>query len=96
MAIRLNNEERSFGADRERQREISMRAAQRAVPVAKARSQRCASMPVAQHAAAIEASPRWIARSSARSRAKAGAQRTDTAHEFDSSEARAADGEVSR
>src|SRR3954462_3916050 len=93
MAIRPNNEERSFGADRERQREISNEGG---------RAARSTSGESASRGDASEASgsPRRsnrgfasMDRSKQREIASKGgraAHQKGTAHEFDSSEARAA------
>ncbi len=87
MAIRPNNEERSFGADRERQREISNESG---------RSARSTSEGASSDAGGTRRSNRGFAsmdRSKQREIASKGgraAHQKGTAHEFDSSEARAA------
>jgi uncharacterized protein len=94
MAIRPNNEERSFGADRERQREISNeggRAARSSSGEGASRSDA-----TSESSGAARRSNRGFAsmdRSKQREIASKGgraAHQKGTAHEFDSSEARAA------
>ena len=92
MAIRPNNEERSFGADRERQREISNEGGR----AARSTSGESASRGDASEAGSPRRSNRGFAsmdRSKQREIASKGgraAHQKGTAHEFDSSEARAA------
>jgi len=93
MAIRPNNEERGFGADRERQREISNESGRsaRATGDSAARNEGAA-----ESGAAPRRSNRGFAsmdRTKQREIASKGgraAHQKGTAHEFDSSEARAA------
>jgi general stress protein YciG len=88
MAIRPNNEERSFGADRERQREISNEGGRAARSTSEGAS--------SEAGGATRRSNRGFAsmdRSKQREIASKGgraAHQKGTAHEFDSSEARAA------
>ena len=92
MAIRPNNEERSFGADRERQREISNEGGR----AARSTSGESASRGDASESSSPRRSNRGFAsmdRSKQREIASKGgraAHQKGTAHEFDSSEARAA------
>ena len=93
MAIRPNNEERSFGADRERQREISNEGGRAARSTSgESASRGDASESGFARVGAIGASLRWIARKQREIASKGGraAHQKGTAHEFDSSEARAA------
>ena len=93
MAIRPNNEERSFGADRERQREISNEGGRSARSTGEGASRGDAS---ADAGGTTRRSNRGFAsmdRSKQREIASKGgraAHQKGTAHEFDSSEARAA------
>jgi len=92
MAIRPNNEERSFGADRERQREISNEGGRAARSTSEGSSRGDAT----SDAGSARRSNRGFAsmdRSKQREIASKGgraAHQKGTAHEFDSSEARAA------
>ena len=93
MAIRPNNEERSFGADRERQREVSSESG-RSARTANAESNERTS--ASESSSARARSNRGFAsmdRGKQREIASKGgraAHQKGTAHEFDSSEARAA------
>ncbi len=93
MAIRPNNEERSFGADRERQREISNEGGRAARSTSEGASRSDAT---SDTGGATRRSNRGFAsmdRSKQREIASKGgraAHQKGTAHEFDSSEARAA------
>ena len=94
MAIRPNNEERGFGADRERQREVSNESGRSARTTGGETSGRADG--TAESGAAPRRSNRGFAsmdRSKQREIASKGgraAHQKGTAHEFDSSEARAA------
>jgi len=94
MAIRPNNEERSFGADRERQREISNEGGRSARSTGSEGASR--SDASSESGGATRRSNRGFAsmdRSKQREIASKGgraAHQKGTAHEFDSSEARAA------
>jgi general stress protein YciG len=94
MAIRPNNEERGFGADRERQREISNESGRSARATGSESAGRGDG--AAESGAAPRRSNRGFAsmdRSKQREIASKGgraAHQKGTAHEFDSSEARAA------
>ena len=94
MAIRPNNEERGFGADRERQREISNESGRAARATGGESAGR--NEGAAESGAAPRRSNRGFAsmdRSKQREIASKGgraAHQKGTAHEFDSSEARAA------
>ena len=94
MAIRPNNEERGFGADRERQREISNESGRSARATGGESAGRADG--AAESGAAPRRSNRGFAsmdRSKQREIASKGgraAHQKGTAHEFDSSEARAA------
>ena len=94
MAIRPNNEERGFGADRERQREISNESGRSARASGGESAARTDGTP--ESGAAPRRSNRGFAsmdRSKQREIASKGgraAHQKGTAHEFDSSEARAA------
>ena len=93
MAIRPNNEERSFGADRERQREISNEGGRAARSTSEGAGRSDAT---SDAGGATRRSNRGFAsmdRSKQREIASKGgraAHQKGTAHEFDSSEARAA------
>jgi len=93
MAIRPNNEERSFGADRERQREISNEGGRAARSTSEGAGRSDAT---SDSGGATRRSNRGFAsmdRSKQREIASKGgraAHQKGTAHEFDSSEARAA------
>src|SRR5215212_2194951 len=93
MAIRPNNEERGFGADRERQREISNESGRSARATGESTGRADGA---AESGAAPRRSNRGFAsmdRSKQREIASKGgraAHQKGTAHEFDSSEARAA------
>jgi general stress protein YciG len=92
MAIRPNNEERSFGADRERQREISNEGGR----AARSTSEGASRSDATDAGGTTRRSNRGFAsmdRSKQREIASKGgraAHQKGTAHEFDSSEARAA------
>ena len=94
MAIRPNNEERGFGADRERQREVSNESGRSARSTGSETSGRSDSS--SESGSAPRRSNRGFAsmdRSKQREIASKGgraAHQKGTAHEFDSSEARAA------
>jgi general stress protein YciG len=94
MAIRPNNEERGFGADRERQREVSNESGRTARSTSNETSGRADSS--SESGSAPRRSNRGFAsmdRSKQREIASKGgraAHQKGTAHEFDSSEARAA------
>jgi uncharacterized protein len=94
MAIRPNNEERGFGADRERQREISNESGRSARAIGGESTGRTDS--TSESGAAPRRSNRGFAsmdRAKQREIASKGgraAHQKGTAHEFDSSEARAA------
>jgi general stress protein YciG len=94
MAIRPNNEERGFGADRERQREVSNESGRAARATGGESAGRTDGAP--ESGAAPRRSNRGFAsmdRSKQREIASKGgraAHQKGTAHEFDSSEARAA------
>jgi general stress protein YciG len=94
MAIRPNNEERGFGADRERQREVSNEGGRSARATGGESAGRADGAP--ESGAAPRRSNRGFAsmdRSKQREIASKGgraAHQKGTAHEFDSSEARAA------
>lgn len=99
MAIRPNSEERSFGADRERQREVSNESGRLAHPSAgdNARGESAPSTGAAQRsrsnrgfASMDRGKQREIASKGGRA-----AHQKGTAHEFDSSEARA-EGQIGR
>jgi general stress protein YciG len=92
MAIRANDEERSFGADRERQREVldeSGRSARGGVQAGAANSNGAASSPRTRSNRGFASMDRSKQREIASKGGRAAHQK-GTAHEFDSNEARAA------
>jgi general stress protein YciG len=95
MAIRPNDEERSFGADRERQREVSNESARSARPSNGENVERDESAPESGSAPRGRSNRGFASmdRSKQREIASKGgraAHQKGTAHEFDSGEARAA------
>jgi general stress protein YciG len=93
MAIRPNNEERSFGADRERQREISNeggRAARSTSGDSASRGDASESSGTARRSNRGFASMDRSKQREIASKGGRAAHQKGTAHEFDSSEARAA------
>jgi general stress protein YciG len=95
MAIRPNDEERSFGADRERQREVSNENARSARPSTGENVARGEAAPETGSAQRARSNRGFASmdRSKQREIASKGgraAHQKGTAHEFDSSEARAA------
>lgn len=95
MAIRPNNEERSFGADRERRREVSSESGRSARPSGTERSDRASGAQESGSAQRTRSNRGFASmdRSKQREIASKGgraAHQKGTAHEFDSSEARAA------
>jgi len=93
MAIRPNNEERSFGADRERQREISNEGGRSARSTGEGASRSDATSDAGGTTRRSNRGFASMDRSKQREIASKGgraAHQKGTAHEFDSSEARAA------
>jgi len=93
MAIRPNNEERSFGADRERQREISNESGRAARSTSEGASRSDATSDAGGGTRRSNRGFASMDRSKQREIASKGgraAHQKGTAHEFDSSEARAA------